>query len=92
MILHIDVSVEAYGTRTALKNLAQVSVRDGRALVVSVYDEETSKAVEKAIRGAGLNLNPIAEGNGKLLVPIPKASDETRAALREVSLKFVAPS
>lgn len=66
--------------------MAQVSIRDGRTLMVNVFDEQTSSAVEKAIRGAGLNLNPIAETAGKLRIPVPKPSKETRDRMREVSV------
>lgn len=80
-----DVSVSAYGTETSLKNVAQVAVRDGRTLVIHVYDESTIGAVEKAIRKAGLNLNPVREGDGKLKVPVPRSSKTTRDAMKEVS-------
>lgn len=80
-----DVSVSAYGTETSLKNVAQVAVRDGRALVIHVFDESTVGAVEKAIRKAGLNLNPVREADGKLKVPVPRSSKATRDTMKEVS-------
>lgn len=76
--------MEAYGTSTALSNVAQVSARDGRNLVINVFDEATSKAVERAIRGADLNLNPVLEGPAKLRVPIPKQTEKAREALAKV--------
>lgn len=85
-----DVMVDAYGAKTALQNVAQVGVRDGRTLVVSVFDEAVTKDVERCIRGAGLGLNPISEGGGKLRVPIPKVSGSARDAMREVSMQFCA--
>lgn len=60
-------------------------MRDGRTLVVSVFDEGTSSAVERAIRAAGLNLNPITEGPAKLKVPVPKQTENAREALAKVS-------
>lgn len=85
-VLYAGIKVEAYGASTTLQNLAQVSVRDGRTLVVSVFDEGTSTAVERAIRAAGLNLNPVAEGPAKLKVPVPKQTEKAREALAKVSL------
>lgn len=79
------MAVEAYGSRTALKTVAQVSVRDGRTLFITSFDDATTPAIEKAIRTAGLNLTPIAEGNGRLRVPIPKPSKESRQAMRDAA-------
>lgn len=78
------MNVEAYGANVALKTLAQVSVRDGRTLSVSVFDPSVAAAVEKGIRGAGLNLNPVPDGNSKIRVPIPRPTKETREAMRKV--------
>lgn len=59
-------------------------MRDGRTLMVSVFDDATTGAVEKAIRGAGIGLNPVSEGGGRMRIPVPKPSQETRMALKEV--------
>lgn len=80
-----DLAVDAYGSRTSLKTLAQVSVRDGRTLFITTFDDKVVSAVEKAVRGAGLNLNPVAEGNGRLRIPVPKPSQESRLALQEAA-------
>lgn len=79
--------MDAYGARTALESVAQVSVRDGRTLSVSVFDSAGTQAVERAIRSAGLNLNPVVEGAGRLRVPVPRPSRETRDAMRKTALK-----
>lgn len=84
-MLSTDIKVEAYGASTALKNVAQVSVRDGKNLVVNVFDESTSSAVERAIRSAGLNLNPVPDGPTKIRVPVPKQSENARETLTKVS-------
>lgn len=81
------MAVEAYGSRTSLKTVAQVSVRDGRTLFVTTFDEGLASHVEKAVRGAGMNLNPISEGKGRFRIPIAKPSNESRRAMRDVSLK-----
>lgn len=77
--------MDAYGSKTSLKTLAQVSVRDGRTLFVTTFDDNLVGAVEKAVRGAGLNLNPISEGNGRLRIPVPKPSQESRQALKDAA-------
>ncbi len=62
-----------------------MSVRDGKTLSVSVFDPAVAAAVEKGIRGAGLNLNPISDGSSRIRVPIPRPTKETREAMRKVS-------
>lgn len=79
--------MEAYGSRTTLKSLAQVSVKDGRTLFITTYDENVVSAVEKAVRNAGLNLNPINEGRGRLRVPVVKQSKESRSAIKELVMR-----
>src|SRR6516165_4202655 len=56
------VHVEAYGSTMALNQVASVSVPEPRLLVVQVWDRSMVKAVDKAIREAGLGLNPQTEG------------------------------
>ena len=80
-----DVNVSAYGASAALKSLAQVSVKDGKTLLVNVFDPLVVSSVEKAIRSAGLNLNPVPDANNRLRVPIPKPTKETRESMRKVS-------
>lgn len=87
-----DIRVDAYGSSASLNKLAQVSVRDGRTLTVNVFDESTSVAVERAIRAAGLNLNPVPDGPAKLKVPIPKPTEKARQDLTKVSSKVIIKS
>jgi ribosome recycling factor len=78
--------VEAYGAIAALTKVAQVSVRDPRSLIVTVFDAGMASSVEKAIRNAGLNLNPSAgDGAGRITVPVPKSTLETREAMKKVA-------
>ncbi|EKV30823.1 Ribosome recycling factor [Caenispirillum salinarum AK4] len=81
------VVVEAYGSTMPLNQVANVSVPEPRMLVVSVWDRSMIKAVEKAIRNAGLGLNPAAEGQ-TIRVPIPPLTEERRAELTKVAAKY----
>lgn len=56
-------------------------------LLVSVWDRSMTKAVEKAIRNAGLGLNPGTEGQ-TIRVPIPPLTEERRAELSKVAAKY----
>ncbi|MCK6418522.1 MAG: ribosome recycling factor [Alphaproteobacteria bacterium] len=81
------VMVEAYGSKMPLNQVGTVSVPEPRMLVVQVWDGSQVKAVEKAIRDAGLGLNPQPEGNN-IRIPIPDLSQERRAELQKVAGKY----
>jgi len=81
------VMVSAYGTNMPLNQLATVSAPEPRMIVVQVWDRGMVKAVDGAIREAGLGLNPQAEGQ-VLRVPIPPLSEERRKDLTKVAHKY----
>ena len=81
------VTVEVYGARMPLNQIGTVSVPEPRMLTVQVWDMSSTKAVEKAIRDAGLGLNPQAEGS-LIRVPVPELSTERRAELQKVAGKY----
>lgn len=81
------VTVEAYGNRMHLKEVATVSVPEPRLISVQVWDRSMIKAVEKAIRDSGLGLNPQAEGQ-VIRVPLPDLTQERRAELAKVAHKY----
>jgi ribosome recycling factor len=66
---------------TPLKALAQVSVKDPKTLLVSVFDETQLGAVQSAIQQTDLGLNPSPTGSNALLVPVPKMTSEFRDKL-----------
>lgn len=71
------VKVEAYGQLSPLRQVANVSVIDTKTLSVQVWDRSLASAVEKAIREAGMGLNPAMEGH-TIRVPIPPLTEERR--------------
>lgn len=81
------VHVEAYGNRMPLSQVGTVSVPEPRMLIVTVWDKGNVKATEKAIRDAGLGLNPQTEGQ-TIRVPVPDLSEERRKELTRVAAKY----
>jgi ribosome recycling factor len=81
------VHVDAYGNSMPLNQLATVSVPEPRLIVVQVWDRSMAKAVDKAIREAGLGLNPQTEGQ-TLRIPIPDLNEERRKELTKVASKY----
>ncbi|MBU6235021.1 MAG: ribosome recycling factor [Alphaproteobacteria bacterium] len=81
------VTVEAYGSRMPLNQVGAVSVPEPRLITVSVWDGGMTKAVEKAIRDAGLGLNPQPDGN-LIRVPVPQLNEERRKELQKIAGKY----
>ncbi len=81
------VQVEAYGSMMPLNQVANVSVPEPRLLTVQVWDSGMVKAVEKAIRDAGLGLNPQPDGQ-LIRVPVPDLSQERRQELVKIAGKY----
>jgi ribosome recycling factor len=81
------IHVEAYGASTPLAQVAAVSAPEPRLLAVQVWDRGVVTAVEKAIRSAGLGVNPIVDGQ-TIRVPIPPLNEERRKELVKLAAKY----
>ena len=81
------VTVEAYGSRVPLNQVATVTVPEARMLSVQVWDRGLAGAVEKAIRDSGLGLNPASEGV-VIRVPLPELNEERRRELTKVAHNY----
>jgi ribosome recycling factor len=77
------VTVEVYGSRMPLNQVASISAPEPRMLSVQVWDKSNVGPVEKAIRSAGLGLNPISDGT-TLRLPIPDLTEERRKELAKL--------
>ncbi len=81
------VHVEVYGANMPLNQVATISVPEPRMLSVQVWDRSNVGSVEKAIRSAGLGLNPISEGQ-TLRLPIPDLTEERRKELAKLAGQY----
>ena len=77
------ITVEVYGANMPLNQVATVSAPEPRMLSVQVWDKSNIGLVDKAIRSAGLGLNPIADGNN-LRLPIPDLTEDRRKELAKL--------
>ena len=77
------IHVEVYGTNMPLNQVATVSVPEPRMLSVQVWDRSNVQLVEKAIRNAGLGINPIVDGQ-VIRLPIPELTEERRKELAKL--------
>ncbi|MFA6122807.1 MAG: ribosome recycling factor [Sphingomonas sp.] len=81
------VTVEVYGAQMPLNQVATVSVPEPRMLSVQVWDKSNVGPCDKAIRSAGLGLNPIVDGT-TLRLPIPDLTEERRKELAKLAGKY----
>lgn len=81
------VTVEVYGAQMPLNQVATVSAPEPRMLSVQVWDKSNVGPCDKAIRSAGLGLNPIVDGT-TLRLPIPDLTEERRKELVKLAGKY----
>jgi ribosome recycling factor len=81
------ITVEVYGSHMPLNQVATVSVPESRMISVQVWDKSNVTPVEKAIRSAGIGLNPITDGT-TLRLPIPDLTEERRKELAKLASKY----
>lgn len=97
------VMVDYYGTPTALRQMAQVTVQDGTTLVISPFDKSMVKEMEKALLKADLGVSPNSDGivirltfpaptqekRKELCKDVKKAGEDAKVALRNIRRDMV---
>ncbi|WGG48290.1 ribosome recycling factor [Rugamonas sp. DEMB1] len=71
------VTVEYYGSPTALSQVASINLIDARTIGVQPFEKKMAATIEKAIRDADLGLNPSSQGD-VIRVPTPALTEERR--------------
>jgi ribosome recycling factor len=78
------VVVDAYGQKMPLNQLANVAAPEPKLITVNIWDKSMVGPVEKAVREAGLGLNPVIDGQN-LRIPLPDLNEERRRELAKVA-------
>ena len=81
------IQVDVYGANMPINQLATVSVPEPRLISVQVWDRSNIGAVEKAIRNAGLGINPITDGQ-LIRLPIPDLTEDRRKELAKLAGQY----
>ena len=81
------INVEVYGAHMPINQIATISAPEPRTLSVQVWDKSNVGPVEKAIRSAGLGLNPITDGT-MIRLPIPHLTEERRKELAKLAGQY----
>lgn len=81
------VMVEAYGQKTPINQVGNVNAPEPRLITVQIWDKTMVGPVEKAVRNAGLGLNPVVDGQN-LRIPLPELNEERRRELVKVGHEY----
>jgi ribosome recycling factor len=77
------IEVDYYGTRTPLRQLAQISATEARLLTITPYDKNSIRSIEKAILESDVGLNPSNDGT-VIRLQIPELTEERRRELVKI--------
>ena len=72
-----DVKVDYYGNLTPINQTSNITVEEGRSLVISPWDKSLIPEIEKAIHSSDLGLNP-STSSDLIRVTMPTLTEETR--------------
>jgi len=72
-----DIKVDYYGVPTPVNQMAKIGVPDPSLITVQPYDATVLEAIDKAVKAAGLGLNPLNDGK-VLKIPIPPLDEDRR--------------
>lgn len=81
------IVVDAYGSKMPMNQVGTIGVPEPRMITINVWDKGLVGAVEKAIREAGLGINPVVDGQN-VRIPIPPLTEERRTELTKVAAKY----
>jgi ribosome recycling factor len=81
------VTAEVYGQSMRIAELGTINVPEPRLITITVWDKGAVSAVDKAIRNAGIGLNPQVDGT-LIRIPIPPLNEERRKELGKLAGKY----
>ena len=82
-----NIFVDAYGSKTPLNQLGNISVQDASTITIQIWDTSLIKAVETSITESNLGINPQTDGQ-LVRLPIPKLSEERRKEIIKIASEF----
>ena len=82
-----NIFAEAYGGKTPLNQLGNISVPEPSTLTIQVWDTSLVQNIEKAILDSNLDINPQTDGT-LIRLPIPKLSEERRNELTKIASQY----
>jgi len=80
------VMIDYYGTKVPLKQLAGIAVPEPRMIMLTPYDKNAAKDIERALLTSDLGITPRIEA-GLIRLSLPQLSEERRKDLVKVVKK-----
>ena len=81
------ITVEYYGSETALNGVATISTPDARTLVIQPWDTKLLKDIQKAIQSSDLGINP--QNDGRVIrLTFPQLTEDRRKDLVKQVKKY----
>lgn len=77
------ISVESYGSRMPIKNIAGITIEDPKTLRVAPWDKKQIKEIENAIISSDLGLSVVSDSDGVRVI-FPMLTTENRTKLAKV--------
>ena len=82
-----NIFIDAYGSKTPLNQLGNISSPDSSMLTIQVWDATLIKNIENSILESNLGINPQVDGS-LVRLPIPKLSEERRSELTKIASQY----
>ena len=82
-----NIFVDAYGSKTPLNQLGNISVPDASTITIQIWDISLVKSIESSIIDSNLGINPQTDGQ-LIRLPIPKLSEERRKEIIKIASEF----
>mgnify|MGYP001307169618 FL=1 len=86
-----NIFVDAYGTKTPLNQLGNISIQDASTITIQIWDTSLIKMIESSITESNLGINPQTDGQ-LIRLPIPKLSEERRKEIIKIASEFAESS
>ena len=81
-----DIKADYYGTPTAIKQLANVTIPESRSIQIAPFDKSSLKAIEKAILAANIGMTPQNDGS-VIRLTLPELTKARRVQSRNSQLQ-----
>ncbi len=81
-----DIKADYYGAPTAIKQLANITIPEGRVIQIAPFDKGALKAMEKAILAANIGMTPQSDGT-VIRLTLPELTKARRVELTKILAK-----
>jgi len=81
------ILIDYYGVPTPINQLATLGVPEANLIIIQPWDNKIINDVDKAIRAANLNVNPVSDGK-VIKLPIPPLDQQRRLDIIKTLKKY----